>query len=69
MTLIVVIPARGGNGLLKPLDSSAFVPDAALPPRRLEQAAEEGGPGVNIVLRGANEALLRRQYAAILRLI
>ena len=37
--------------------------------RRLEQAAEEGGPRVNIVLRGADEALLRLQYAAILRLI
>ena len=30
---------------------------------------QEGGPGVRIVLRGADEALLRRQYAAILRLI
>ena len=28
--------------------------------RRLEQAAEEGGPGVNIVLRGTDEALLRK---------
>ena len=25
-----------GNGLLKPLDSSAFVPDAALPPASMQ---------------------------------
>ena len=49
--------------------SRPLVPDAAGRSGTSGRGIQEGGPGVNIVPRGANEALLRQQYAAILRLI
>ena len=41
----VVIPASGGNVLCKPLDSSAFVPDAALPPASMQAGLRRNNDG------------------------
>ena len=42
----VVIPASGGNVLHKPLDSSAFVPDAALPPASMQAGLRRAATGI-----------------------